>query len=249
MHRLPLAVVAALAPDVPAATTGLVAQLLAGVDRMRLSGLDAGSVARMVAERLGVPAAAELAALCLAATGGKPLLLLDLLQALAAAHPAPGAGAASHVPRCGSRQLGESVLMRLSQSGTDVVGLAMSVALLGQTELETAAAAAGLTLATAVTAAATLGRMDVLTLGEQVAVRHEFVRHAILTALPEGERGQLPCARSGSVSAPPACSMPARWRPARSTPSSGGTTWTRTRRLPASATPPPHSCTPGSTDG
>ena len=191
MQRLPLAVVATLSPDVPAGTTGLVAQLLSGVDLMPLSGLDAGSVDRLIAERLGVPPAAGFAAQCLAATGGKPLLLQDLLRVLAAADTAPSADGTRTVPRCGSRQLGEAVVMRLSQSGNDAVRLATSIALLGQTELETAAAAAGLPLATAVTVAAALSRMDVLTLGEQVAFRHDLVRRAMLAALPEGERGQL----------------------------------------------------------
>ncbi len=61
MKRLPLAVVAALAPDMPDSISWLVALLGAAVERLPLSGLDTASVARLVAQRCGVPPADGLA--------------------------------------------------------------------------------------------------------------------------------------------------------------------------------------------
>src|SRR6266550_2813728 len=90
----------------------------------------------------------------------------------------------------GTPRLGETVLMRLSRSGADVVRLAVAVATLNRSDLETAASVAGLPLAEAAAAAATLSRLDVLTIGDQVAFRHELVRRALLAALPEAERGE-----------------------------------------------------------
>ena len=191
MERLPLIVLVALSPDIPAPSTELAWNLLRNGTRMRLSGLDAGSFARLVEERLGVEPAAAFTAQCLAETDGVPLLLLDILQTVSPADAAAAANAARSLRRCGSRQLGETILMRLAQAGANLAELATDVALLGEASIETVAAVAGLPIATTVAATIMLGRMDVVTIGEQVALRHELTRRAVLSALPAGERGNL----------------------------------------------------------
>ena len=97
MKRLPLAVVAALAPDVPESTSSLVAALSARVERLPLSALDTASVARLVAEHFGVLPADGLATRLLAETGGNPLLLRNVL---AASPDSPTARATNRSPPC-----------------------------------------------------------------------------------------------------------------------------------------------------
>ncbi|MEN3357747.1 MAG: hypothetical protein V7637_1729 [Mycobacteriales bacterium] len=191
MERLPLIVLVALSADIPAASTGLAWDLLRNATRMRLPGLDAGSFARLVEERLGVTPAAAFTAQCLAETDGIPLLLLDVLRTVPPADAASAANAARSLRRCGSRQLGETILMRLAQAGANLAELATDVALLGEASIETVAAVAGLPIATTAAATIMLGRMDVVTIGEQLALRHELTRRAVLSALPAGERGNL----------------------------------------------------------
>jgi len=187
MKRLPLAVVAALAPDVPESTSRLMAMLGAGVERLPLSGLDAAAVARLVVGQTGVHPADGLAARLVAETGGNPLLLRDIL---AGPPDSPITSVTADWPPVGSPLLGETVLMRLARSGPDVARLAVAVGTLGRSDLETAASVAGLPLAEAAAAAATLSRLDVLTVGDQVAFRHELVGRALLAALPEAERAE-----------------------------------------------------------
>jgi len=57
LDRLPVTVIAGLCGGEPATYPGLVAELLPGVRRIPLSGLDAGSVARMITAHLDVPPA------------------------------------------------------------------------------------------------------------------------------------------------------------------------------------------------
>src|SRR6266550_1057251 len=187
MKRLPLTVVAALSADVPTSTAWLIGLLSASVERLPLSGLDVAAVAQLATGRTGVPPTEGLAARLVAETGGNPLLLNDVLRASA---DLPVAALPAESRLSGTPRLGETVLMRLSRSGADVVRLAVAVATLNRSDLETAASVAGLPLAEAAAAAATLSRLDVLTIGDQVAFRHELVRRALLAALPEAERGE-----------------------------------------------------------
>jgi DNA-binding CsgD family transcriptional regulator len=187
LKRLPLVVVAALSPDVPKSTSSFMALLGAGVERLPLSGLDAATVARLIAELTGTQPAASLAARLVAETGGLPLLLRNLLEA---SLESPVASVTADSPPAGTPEFGRTVLMRLSQPGPDKARLAIAVATLVRGDLDTAASVAGLPLPEATAAAATLSRLDVLTLGDQIAFRHNLVRRALLAAVPEAERAE-----------------------------------------------------------
>ena len=80
------------------------------------------SVAELVRSRLGADAHATFVAACEQATGGNPLLLRQLLTALAADGVQPTASSAAAVREIGPRAVSRTVLLRLSRLPAEASG-------------------------------------------------------------------------------------------------------------------------------
>jgi class 3 adenylate cyclase/DNA-binding CsgD family transcriptional regulator len=132
------------------------------------------------------------------ASGGNPLLVRELANAVAAEDVAPTAANASRVRDLGGQAVSRAVSLRLAQLSAEARRVAQAVAMLGDdAELRHAAALAGLSVATASDAATDLGRTEILYLREPLSFVHPVVRAAVygqLSALEKG-RGHARAAR------------------------------------------------------
>ena len=128
------------------------------------------------------------AAACLHVTAGNPLLLRQLLTALAAEHVAPDAEHAASVRAIGPRAVSRTVLLRLARLPEPAAAVARAVAVLGeQAGLPAIAALAGTDEHEAAEAIAALVRAEILRADE--AFVHPLVRDAVYGELPAARRG------------------------------------------------------------
>lgn len=152
--------------------------------------LGAGGVADLVRTRLGGEADASFCAACLEATGGNPLLLVQLLAALAADGVRPTAGHVQAVRSVGPRAVARTVLLRLRRLPSEATAVAQAVAVLGDgAELARVAALAGLDERAAAGAAAALGQAEILHGEFPLGFVHPLVRDAVYHEVPAAERG------------------------------------------------------------
>src|SRR5215213_4988192 len=119
-HRLegvPVLVVATQRSTDPGTDAALLAEIAADplTQSVRPAPLGRESVGDLVARRLGADPDARFVAACQDSTGGNPLLLGQLLTALAADGVQPTAGAATAVREIGPRAVSRTVLLRLSR--------------------------------------------------------------------------------------------------------------------------------------
>ena len=136
---------------------------------------------------LGEAAGARVGRACHDATGGNPLLLGELLRALA---EHPEAVAVERVRALGPERVAEAVVRRLRRLGPGALRLADAVAVLDvDAELRHAAALAGLTPPEAETAADRLTLARVLAPGRPLRFLHPIMRAAVYAELPIGRRG------------------------------------------------------------
>jgi DNA-binding CsgD family transcriptional regulator len=140
-------------------------------------------------ERLGAEAAEEFCRACHTATGGNPLFLRELFNALNAAGVAPTAAAASEVQVVGPAAVSRFVLHRLAALGPAATELARAVAVLGDdSELPLAGRISGLSEDAARAAADDLVRADIFIPAERPGFVHPIVRAALYEDLAPGER-------------------------------------------------------------
>ena len=134
-----------------------------------------------------------------ATTGGNPLLVRQLLTALAAERVAPRDDNAGVVREIGPRAVSRSVLLRLARLPSETIAVARAVAVLGENaELPAVAALAQLDEAQAATAIATLSRAEILRPEAPLGFVHPLVRDAVYHELPPGER-ELQHARAARI--------------------------------------------------
>jgi DNA-binding CsgD family transcriptional regulator len=144
---------------------------------------------RLTRERLGAGAAEEFCRACHTATGGNPLFLRELLNALAAAGVVPSAAAASAIQDVGPAVVSRFVLHRLAALGPAAAGLARAVAVLGDdSEPLLAGEMSGLSQDEARQAADDLVRADLFVPAERLGFVHPIVRAALYEDLAPGER-------------------------------------------------------------
>ncbi len=130
-------------------------------ESVRPAPLSAAAVAGVVRERLGDDADDAFAAACHEATGGNPLLLGQLLSALAAEALAPRAGNVGRVSEIGSQAIARTVQGRLARMPGDAAAVARAVAILGDgAELATITAFSGLSDQAVAEAAGTLAKAE-----------------------------------------------------------------------------------------
>ena len=161
--------------------------------------LSHAGVAALVAEGLGDEVDPAFTGAVHRTTGGNPLLVRQLLTALATEHVEPSAANAHVVREIGPRAVSRSVLLRLARMPSATIAAARAVAILGENaELPTVAALAELRDTEAATAIATLARSEILRPEAPLGFVHPLVRDAVYHELPPGER-ELQHARAARI--------------------------------------------------
>ena len=139
----------------------------------------------LVSERLGQDAAPAFSAVCHSATGGNPLLLVELLKALAVEGVQPEVAHIGVVADLGSAAVSRAVLLRLRRLPNDAIALANAIAVLGDgADCATAAALAGLTTEAAAIAATALVQAEILQPDASAAFVHPLVGAVVYSDQP-----------------------------------------------------------------
>jgi DNA-binding SARP family transcriptional activator/tetratricopeptide (TPR) repeat protein len=157
---------------------------------LRPAALSEEATALLVERRLDAQPAQRFTAACHQTTSGNPLLLSQLLRALATDGVRPDASHADRVVAVGSRAISSTVLVRLRGLPEEVVEVARAAAVLGDgAELPVVAALAELPEARTAEALSVLARAEIVTDQQPLAFVHPLVRDAVYHALPAPERG------------------------------------------------------------
>ncbi|MGC7094845.1 AAA family ATPase [Amycolatopsis lurida] len=131
-----------------------------GARQLEVGGLDADAITEIVTDTLGENVSPEFVRICHTVTAGNPALLEGLLRSCHGAR-----GERLDPSRFGPRELATTVYHRLEQEDTALVALAQAIAALEgtDTDLELAAAVAGLPASATFWAARRLREMSLLT--------------------------------------------------------------------------------------
>ena len=151
--------------------------------------LSLDAIEAMVVDVLGASPEREFNEACYQATGGNPLLLRQLLTALAAEGIEPQAAQAQVVREIGPRAVSRTVVLRLARLSDDARAVAQSVAVLGEdAALHSVAGLAGIDEMAAARATGELATAEILRHGTPLGFVHPLVRDAVYRELPPGER-------------------------------------------------------------
>jgi len=200
LEDLEISIVVALRPSEPGVDPSLVGQILADplTTIVRPAPLSSEAVAQLVREFLSPHADDEFCFACHEATGGNPLLVHELLRALAAEATEPSAENVSQLPELAARAGSRAVSIRLARLPAASTRLAQAVAIIGDdADPALAAALAGLDLSAASEASADLVRVDILRPNPPLGFVHQLVRAAVYEGLSalERERGHARAAQ------------------------------------------------------
>jgi DNA-binding CsgD family transcriptional regulator/tetratricopeptide (TPR) repeat protein len=201
LEGVPIVVGATLRSTEPGTDAGLLAEIAQdhATIHVRPGPLGAATVAHLVEERLGTTAAPEFGLACFEATGGNPLLLEQLLTALATEGVEPAARNAALVRDIGPRAVSRSVLLRMRRLTPEAIAVAQAVAVLGDgADIRSIAGLAGLEPGAAGEATGALARAEILRPEPPIGFVHPLVRDAVYAELPPGERA-LRHARAAEV--------------------------------------------------
>ena len=156
---------------------------------IRPAPLSAEAAARLVRESLSADAEDAFCSACHEETGGNPLLLHELVQAIAAEDLAPTDVNMPRLRELGARAGSRAVSVRLSRLPPDARRLAEAVAVLGdEADPRQAAALADLDARAASEAAAALARVGVLRPQPPFGFVHPLIGAAVYEALTPVER-------------------------------------------------------------
>ena len=157
--------------------------------RVRPGPLSEAAVVTVIEERLGAPPAPAFAAACHEATGGNPLLLSQLVTALAGEGVRPDAAHVDRVREIGPRAVSRTVLLRLTRLPPEAAAVARAIAVLGDgAALPAVAALAGVEVAQVGAATRELARAEILRAEPPLAFSHPLVRDAVYHELSGSER-------------------------------------------------------------
>lgn len=201
LEGAPVLIAATLRSTDPGTDPNLIAEVAADplCTPVRPAPLGLDAVAALVRARLGDHADPAFCDACHGATGGNPLLLRQLLGALADDGVLPLAAQADAVRTVGPRAVGRTVLRRLGELTPDAIAVARAVAVLGDSASTVAVAAlARLDESAVATAAGELSRTDVLVQDASLRYVHPLVREAVYRDLSTAER-ELQHARAADV--------------------------------------------------
>ena len=161
--------------------------------------LSAEAVGQLVATRLGAEPEEAFREACHSTTGGNPLLVRQLLNALETDGVKPDAAHAHVVRAIGSRAVSSSVLLRLARLPGEAATVGRAVAVLGESaDLPAVAGLSGLGEAQVAATMASLARAEILRPEPPPGFVHPLVRDAVYLGLPLGER-ELLHARAAEV--------------------------------------------------
>ncbi|MGE3138230.1 MAG: AAA family ATPase [Thermoleophilia bacterium] len=191
LDGLPVLLALGLRSADPGTDPALVGELAGAPEAVpiRPGPLGPDGVAALAGARLGGEPDPAFADACLEATGGNPLLLGQLLLALADDGVAPGADGLDAVRRARPRAASRTVLARLRRLPPDAAAVARALAVLGDgAGLPVLAALAGMDEARAAAAAEALARAEILRAEPPLGFAHPLVRDAVYHELPPGSR-------------------------------------------------------------
>jgi DNA-binding CsgD family transcriptional regulator len=152
--------------------------------------LSGPAVARLVRGQLGDAADDGFVAACTDATGGNPLLVVELVRDLHREGRSGSPADAAAVPAAAPEAVTRAVAARLRRLTPDAVAIARSVAVLGErTELGVVAALAGLAPDTALAEHAVLARAGLFD-ADRLRFVHPLMQSAVLADLVGGERAE-----------------------------------------------------------
>jgi DNA-binding CsgD family transcriptional regulator len=187
---LSVCVAATIRPSVQ--ESPLLSELLVhpGTAPVRPKVLSAVAVTELVLAELGTGADETFCRACLRTTGGNPLLLRELLRALAADSVPPVAASALAVEHAAPDAVARSVRLRLSRLPCGARRLARAVAILGDSaDRDQAATLARLDHRELATAAGTLARVELLQQQQPpFTFVHPLIRNAVYEDIPAEER-------------------------------------------------------------
>ena len=160
-----------------------------GVVSVRPGELSEGAVSELVRQRLSADGAPSFVAACHRATGGNPLLLLEVLKTMGTEGVRPDAGHVGVVRDIGGRAVSSAVLLRLARLPADAVAVARAVAVLGDgAGLPATAALAGLDEDRVARATRSLTAAEILSSELPLGFVHPLVRDAVYLELAPAER-------------------------------------------------------------
>jgi DNA-binding CsgD family transcriptional regulator len=191
LEGLPLVLLAGTRPPEQADAPELVRELLADPIGlvMRPGGLGRDSAAVLALERLGDEPDPTFSTALETGSGGNPLYLVALIDAVSRQGLAPTAEHAPHVLALGPRAVSYGVSSRLARLPAEATDLLRAAAILGdRTELSLTAALAGLNMAAALRSASALVGFDLLRRETPVEFMHPVVRTAVLEDMSAAER-------------------------------------------------------------
>jgi DNA-binding NarL/FixJ family response regulator len=191
LEDLPVFVVASLRTDQRSHDQQLLDELGRDLSTIvvRLDPLTRAGAATLVRSRLGPDAEPEFCDACYDVTAGNPLLLRQLLRALAAEGVGTGAAQAGTVRRLGSQAVSSMVLSRLRRLPAESIAVARALAVLGDgTGLPVLARLAELPEDVAAQRTADLTEADIVQPSSPITFVHSLVREAVYDDLAPGER-------------------------------------------------------------
>jgi DNA-binding CsgD family transcriptional regulator len=191
MEGLGLSIVVSLRPGEPGDDPSLLVQIVSDPLAMviRPAPLSKGAAARFVRETLSPDAEDAFCTACHEETGGNPLLLRELIHAIAAEDLAPTEPNVPGLRELGARAGSRAVTARLSRLPPESTRLAQAVSILGDdADPRQAAALADLEPKAASDAAAALARVEILRPQPPLGFIHPLIRAAVYEALTPLER-------------------------------------------------------------
>jgi DNA-binding CsgD family transcriptional regulator len=185
-------------PGTDAALIGEIAHDPA-VARLTPAPLSAGAVSALVSDRLGGAPDDEFRSATHDSTGGNPLLVQQLLTALATEGVRPDGASARLVRDIGPRAVSRTVLLRLARLPDEAARVARALAVLGEgAPLSALAGAAELDESQVAEATGQLAQAEILRPSQPLGFVHPLVRDAIYQELPPAER-ELQHARAAAL--------------------------------------------------
>jgi DNA-binding CsgD family transcriptional regulator len=194
VESVPLIVIGAARPRTDEPADAQLAMLTAepGVTVLRPRSLDEHAVGTLVADVLGGDPDRQFVLACLAASGGNPFLLIELLRELRERRLKPAARNAHLVALVSPENVSRSVAGRIASLGGAALAVARAVAVLGEhPTLALAAEMAGLDERAAVSAATALTRAGVFSPDAPVGFAHPLLRTAVDSELAPADRARL----------------------------------------------------------
>ena len=194
IEGLDLSIVVGLRPEEPGEHPGLLGQIVSDplATVLRPAPLSMEAASRVVRETLSPTADDAFCAACWEETGGNPLLLRELVHAIAVEGLIPIGANVPRLHELEARAGSRPVSLRLSMLPPEATALAQAVAILGDdADPRHAAELAGLDEQNASETASALARVDVLRPEQPLGFVHPLVRAAVYESLTplERERG------------------------------------------------------------